>query len=1146
MKRYIFLVLLVLLFASGVVAKPFIPPPAPVGPGTELKVKTIKPVEFTVATLPSLGAADSGTLALITDGDGATDCTTGGGSDRVMCRWSGSAWANAGDGQAAGSAEVQDEAFSAGNFDGDTSHGVSQDDFYDLWHANDSGDDGTLDFEPTGDRGIANDNLVEIDDADTADNDFAKFTANGLEGRSAAEVLGDLGIDTAANLETALSLGAFASDLLGYADADAVLAGIGIDSAANLETALSLGAYASDILGAADEAALAGLLSSYIDQDVTSGSTPTLTGTNITAVASITVADNESTDESNAVLFSAGGDVDGGTFAPESDGDFTYNPSTGTVAATHFDGELEGADVDIANATAETSIASDDLILIYDTSATANRAMTRGNFVTGIGAGQAVTFDIGDDGGNDSTDVGEIATTGDTNSIFTESSPDKILIAVGNNWPTADEAVAAASQVITDNAIATVDDADAADNDFAKFTADGLEGRSYAEVRQDLGIDSAANLETSLSLGAYASDLLGTTSEANFKETVNLEIGTDVLAQQAIGITDNYLLEVDGSPNSGEAAVFTASGINGLSEAEFKTAFNMEAGTDFEAVDAEILRADTADNISADMEFQDNIPVSFGNDNDFEIAYDTDLSNDDAGDNDFAAGTFTGGGLKISTSSASDIPILLNNSGTGGVSLYVEKVFYTDSINYVGTGNFVSKLDQNAGGVSPDAGAYWVYFDDGVYTWTENQAEKRAAKLEDAQTFTGAKTFTGGLYSGDDSTAAAFRLYDGSSNYWTVTAPAMAGDYTLTLPADDGTNGEALLTNGSGVLSWGSPSASAGGSDTQIQYNSGGTTLAGDAGFVWDDTNNQITIGQADQDGSIRLYNELGATDYYHTIQTNAAQSGAITTTLPATTGTLLNNALTNTYIFVGSAGGVATGVQISGDAAMANTGALTIANDAVTMAKLDDDGNFTDWTGNWTWDTGTFLLENGLNLGSGGVVFSDDGDGQLTITGAGDGYDENLTINLDDTENTAVVGSGTGVADISYGSINLITTGHVDSGTRFIETTTDTDETVTGSSGIYINNHASAIEYTLPADPETAGGDSKIFIFRNRQANAITITPAAGDVIELDGADETAAEGIVSTGAIGEMATVVGFDDAGTDRWIVFSTNGTWDGATD
>ena len=44
--------------------------------------------------------------------------------------------------------------------------------------------------------GIANDNIVEIDDADAANGDYAKFTDNGLEGRDASEVRTDLGLGT--------------------------------------------------------------------------------------------------------------------------------------------------------------------------------------------------------------------------------------------------------------------------------------------------------------------------------------------------------------------------------------------------------------------------------------------------------------------------------------------------------------------------------------------------------------------------------------------------------------------------------------------------------------------------------------------------------------------------------------------------------------------------------------------------------------------------------------------------------------------------------------------------------------------------------------------------------------------------------------
>ena len=44
--------------------------------------------------------------------------------------------------------------------------------------------------------GIANTNTVKIDHASVADNDYAKFTANGLEGRSATEVKTDLDVNS--------------------------------------------------------------------------------------------------------------------------------------------------------------------------------------------------------------------------------------------------------------------------------------------------------------------------------------------------------------------------------------------------------------------------------------------------------------------------------------------------------------------------------------------------------------------------------------------------------------------------------------------------------------------------------------------------------------------------------------------------------------------------------------------------------------------------------------------------------------------------------------------------------------------------------------------------------------------------------------
>ena len=61
-----------------------------------------------------------------------------------------------------------------------------------------------------------------------------------------------------------------------------------------------------------------------------------------TVATTVTITDNESTDENNALIFTAGGDVDGGNIGLESDGTLTYNPSTGKVTATGFVGTLTG------------------------------------------------------------------------------------------------------------------------------------------------------------------------------------------------------------------------------------------------------------------------------------------------------------------------------------------------------------------------------------------------------------------------------------------------------------------------------------------------------------------------------------------------------------------------------------------------------------------------------------------------------------------------------------------------------------------------------------------------------------------------------------------------------------------------------------
>lgn len=68
------------------------------------------------------------------------------------------------------------------------------------------------------------------------------------------------------------------------------------------------------------------------------------TASSLTAgiATTLTVTDNESTNEANAILFTANAEQGGGNLAIESDGTLTYNPSTGKITCTGFVGALTG------------------------------------------------------------------------------------------------------------------------------------------------------------------------------------------------------------------------------------------------------------------------------------------------------------------------------------------------------------------------------------------------------------------------------------------------------------------------------------------------------------------------------------------------------------------------------------------------------------------------------------------------------------------------------------------------------------------------------------------------------------------------------------------------------------------------------------
>ncbi|MCK5510322.1 hypothetical protein KAI65_02145, partial [Candidatus Parcubacteria bacterium] len=206
------------------------------------------------------------------------------------------------------------------------------------------------------------------------------------------------------------------------------------------------------------------------------------------------------------------------------------------------------------------------------------------------------------------------------------------------------------------------------------------------------------------------------------------------------------------------------------------------------------------------------------------------------------------------------------------------------------------------------------------------------------------------------------RFYDSdSSNYMAIRATSSyASNFILTLPGDVGANGQALITDGNGNLSWGAPTSFVyvnAGIAGQIPYYAENGSILSATSSIFINTSGYFGIGTSSPSallsiganiGSQFLINENGA------VTSGTWQGGVIDVAYGGTGTTTLNNLITlgthTTGNYISSTTGSAM-ITITGTPAEGWVPAFSITDDSITEAKLDI-----------------------TNAGSGGYVLTHDG----------------------------------------------------------------------------------------------------------------------------------------------------------------------------
>jgi hypothetical protein len=996
--------LAVLLIASVALAVPPSPPP----PVTGL-------LNYTVATLPSASGTPN-LIVVVTDGNATNDCSTGTGTTRVVCISNGSAWTSP---VGSGLTEVQDEAFSAANFNGDATHAVSQNNFYDYVHIADTDDDGLPNKVDLSTAGV-----VLTDASGVLSSEAALAMARGGLGADVSAYAGLVKIS--GGVASAVTVTAYIETLLNDAAAT--------DARATLELVPGTNVQAYD----AELAALAGLTSA-------ADRLPYFTGLGTAALATFTAYGRSLIDDADAATAQATLGLVIGVNVQ------AYNANLDDLA----DGSLTATKIGITGATAITSRATDDELLVYNVSAGANRKITVGNFISGLGGGaSSIILDLLDDGNNESAGISEIAVTSDTNSIFTEPTADKLLIDVSKRWPTADVAVQAQT-------------GDSATSFFSTGTIEHERGGLEANVSAYDGlVKISAGATSAVTITSFGTTFIALADASAARTNLGLAIGTNVQAYNA-DLADL----ADGSLTGSKVGT-------GIS------ATNVTTGT------------------LPDGQLSSNVPLKNG-------------ANTFTGNNVFGDGdtdTLTLRSLLVGGNSRAvqvTDTIATPTYATTSTDLYVKRYIeagggiYAPFIQIINTGG-ESYIDLLSNAASPTgAGTNAVFFITNTAYVRESGTDKIVVTADKSVTWTGGTHSFAGvtnfiLPTADADAAGEISINqsnkqlvwnDGTSVRKITTAGAITNGYVLKWnstngafePASDDTAGAPIIS------SVGNPTA-----DTTFTFPAGN-----EINFVFSGnftTGSQFLVQQVTGAPSGGTLFEVRGVDSDITLVklgdgTNGVQvsyTGALTATGSGSiTATALSGAVTgatsvaaSSYIAVGADPADAGAIRLSNagyiysEASPAGTDISVIGVDSsevvqiaasgasgvnvgaklTTLATATGTAGFNLPAGTaptvpadgdvWTTTAGMYVRINGATIGplaASGAATSVTGanadtitnavNGQWKLAGVGQTNNEDLILDFETNANQVTFSSSTSVTALNFSALNLVTTGTIDLG---------------------------------------------------------------------------------------------------------------------